>query len=339
MPNKRESSSETFISAVLPVFNEEKTIKPLVERLLPVLESLGTYEVIFINDGCTDNSKEIISSLVAEHPNHFKAVHFRTNLGKSNALKTGFDLAIGELILMMDTDLQDQPEEIHKLLDHLQKEDLDIVTGWKFNRQDPLNKTLPSRIFNRTIRYFSGVNVQDFNCGMKLMRNECVQDLPLYGQLHRYLLVLMANRGYKVGETPIEHAPRRFGESKFGSRRFFTGFMDFLTVFFLTRYVQSPLYFFGIYSVLCLGFSIVWGGYFVCLHFWTLYHGGTTGLLHFHPIWILSPIMLVVSFMFLSIGILGELIYYLHTERNFSQRLYQIEGFGNEKADKQNSTS
>ncbi|MBF0294469.1 MAG: glycosyltransferase family 2 protein [Magnetococcales bacterium] len=323
--------SEVFLSVILPVYNEHQTIEPLVERLLPVLAQLGgTYEVIFINDGSTDGSDLIISSLVRQHQGRFKAVHFRINQGKSNALKTGFELATGTLVLMMDTDLQDQPEEIPKLLNHLHDRNLDVVTGWKFKRQDPLSKTLPSRLFNRTIRYFSKVEVQDFNCGLKLMRRECIQNLPLYGQLHRYILVLIAKRGYKIGEVAIEHAPRRFGHSKFGTGRMFTGFMDFLTVFFLTRYVQSPLYFFGIYSVLCMIFALLWGGYFIGSHLVNYFLGTVEVFMNLHPLWVLSPIMMVVSFMFLSIGLLGELIYFLHKGLEFNKPIRYSEGFADE---------
>ncbi|MBF0108293.1 MAG: glycosyltransferase family 2 protein [Magnetococcales bacterium] len=318
---------ETRISVVLPVFNEAQTLDPLVARLLPVLDDIGPHEVIFINDGSHDGSTEIISQLVRAHPGIVKAVHFRINQGKSNALKAGFGLAQHELVVMMDTDLQDQPEEIPKLLQAMREQNLDVVTGWKFNRQDPLTKTLPSRLFNRIVRRFSKIPIRDFNCGFKLIRRECLQELPLYGQLHRYILVLMANRGYRVGEVPIEHAPRRFGRSKFGTSRMFTGLMDFLTVFFLTRYVQSPLYFFGAYSMICIVFSIFWGGVFMLMHFVSFLMGHQEGLLQSHPIWLLSPFMMVVGFMFLAFGLLGELTFYLHLGHAGQKPIRCVEGF------------
>ncbi|MBF0605825.1 MAG: glycosyltransferase family 2 protein [Nitrospirae bacterium] len=321
----------TSISVVLPVFNEVETIEPLVERLIVVLNNIGNYEILFINDGSYDGSSEIISKLVRSHPGLLKAVHFRINQGKSNALKVGFELAKNELVLMMDADLQDQPEEIPKLLHVLKEKNLDVVTGWKFNRQDPLTKTLPSRLFNGIVGRFSKIPIRDFNCGFKLIRRECLRELPLYGQLHRYILVLMANRGYRIGEVPIEHAPRRFGHSKFGTSRIFTGLMDFLTVFFLTRYVQSPLYFFGAYSMICIVFSILWGGLFLSMHFISFIMGDQEGLLQSHPIWMLSPFMLVVGFMFLSFGLLGELAHYLHRGHAGQQPIRCVEGFDSDE--------
>ncbi|MBF0146741.1 MAG: glycosyltransferase family 2 protein [Magnetococcales bacterium] len=330
---------ETRISVVLPVFNEAETLNLLVDRLLPVLARIGPHEVIFINDGSYDGSTEIISQLVRLHPGVLKAVHFRINQGKSNALKVGFELAQHELVLMMDTDLQDQPEEIPKLLHAMREQNLDVVTGWKFRRRDPLTKTLPSRLFNRIVRRFSRIPIRDFNCGFKLIRRECLQELPLYGQLHRYILVLMANRGYRIGEVPIEHAPRRFGHSKFGTSRMFTGLMDFLTVFFLTRYVQSPLYFFGAYSMICIVFSILWGGFFMVMHFISLFIDYPGGLLQSHPIWLFSPFMMVVGFMFLAFGLLGELTFYLHLGHAGQKPIRCIEGFDSKEKCKQEGSS
>lgn len=315
------------ISVVTPIFNEVETLPLLTQRLMQVLPALGSWEIIFINDGSTDGSRECLSQLCSQHPDHLRAIHLRRNLGKSAALELGFSHASGELIVMMDGDLQDQPEEIPKLLAELQREDLDVVTGWKKNRHDPLSKTLPSRLFNRVVRRLSGLEIHDFNCGLKVMRRHCTAHLNLYGQLHRYMLVLLAHQGFRVGEVAVEHAPRRFGHSKYGTRRMFAGMMDLLTVYFLTRYLQSPLYFFGFYGLISLILSLVWGGFFIGMHFVSVVMDFPAGYLEHHPLWMLSGMMLVVSLIFFSFGLIGELTFHLVHPSNFSSFVVKREGF------------
>ncbi|MBI4665147.1 MAG: glycosyltransferase [Nitrospinae bacterium] len=302
--------TELAISAVIPVYNEVESLPILVQRLLPALAAIGPYEVIFINDGSDDGSAEKLDGISRANPGMVKVIHLRANCGKSLALQAGFREAKGRLTLMMDADLQDQPEEIHKLIRHMDENRLDGVTGWKATRHDPIGKTAPSRFFNWVMRRFSGLEIHDFNCGLKIFKRECLQDVSLYGQLHRFILILVANMGFRVGEVPVEHAPRQFGYSKFGAKRIFSGAVDFLTVFFITRYLHSPLYFFGFYGVALILVSMVTGAYFILMHFYSLAMGLPLWHLANHPLWILSPILFLLGVIMLFFGLIGELITY-----------------------------
>lgn len=305
------TTSKYDISVVIPAFDERDSLRPLVDRLMPVLSSLGSHEVIFVNDGSTDGTGAVLDALNKEYPDVIKDIHLRTNCGKSVALQYGFREASGELIVMMDADLQDRPEEIPALVKYLKENNLDVVTGWKFTRHDSISKTLPSRLFNYVVRRFSGLNIHDFNCGLKVMRRECLKDLRLYGQLHRFMVVLLAYQGFKVGEHKVEHSPRKYGYSKYGGKRMFGGLMDFLTIFFITRYMQAPLYFFGFYGLLCLLASFLYGGFFLALHLLSLFTDYPQGNLNEHPVWILAPGMFLVGLIFIFLGLIGEMICYL----------------------------
>ncbi|MDD4182699.1 MAG: glycosyltransferase family 2 protein [Candidatus Omnitrophica bacterium] len=322
------------ISVIIPIFNEEDSLELLVNRLIPVLKLLGSHEIIFVNDGSSDKSESILDAFGQECPNIIKVIHLRTNCGKSIALRCGFREASGELIVMMDADLQDNHEEIPKLVNYLRQNKLDMVTGWKFNRYDPASKRLPSRLFNYVVCRFSGLKIHDFNCGLKVMHHECLKDLRLYGQLHRFLVVLIARQGFKVGECKVEHSPRKYGHSKYGAKRIYEGLMDFLTIFFLTRYQQSPLYFFGFYGLLCFLFSFLYGAFFVGLHFFSLFTHYPQGHLSQHPLWLLSPVIFLAGIIFIFFGLIGELIYYIFSiqlNQNYIQR--QV-GFG-QKSEKE----
>ncbi|MEO5331551.1 MAG: glycosyltransferase family 2 protein [Magnetococcus sp. YQC-5] len=310
------SSPIPEFSVVIPVFNEVDNLRPLLDQLAPVLTGMGTHEILFVDDGSTDGSRAVLESLHLEHPNVIKLIVFRRNLGKSAALDVGFHAARGRFIVMMDADLQDQPQEIPRLVEKLQQDKLDVVSGWKQNRQDPLDKTIPSRLFNWSLRKIFKVEVHDFNCGLKVMRAECAQSLILYGQLHRYMLILLANHGFLVGEVPVSHAQRVAGVSKYGWWRFLEGLMDLITIFFLTRYLKSPLYFFGIYALLILLFSVVIGGYFVTLHFQARITGDPAGLLSNHPLWLISPVLFLASLIFFFFGLLGQMMLHFHVNRH-----------------------
>lgn len=316
-----------ILSVVIPVYNEQESLGPLMDRLLPVLESVGGHEIIFINDGSRDNTQALLEEICRAHPGVVKAVHMRTNQGKSVALQTGFNHVRGELVLMMDADLQDRPEEIPGMIEYMREGDLDVVNGWKGVRLDPLSKTLPSRLFNKVLCGFTGLSIHDFNCGLKLMKRECLVGLNLYGQLHRFMLVLIANKGFKVGEMMVEHAPRRFGHSKYGTKRLFQGFFDFMTVLFITRYLRSPLYMFGFYGVCCFLISGLVGAFFLPRYLGWLLWDMPGGDLSQNPLWMLSPIMLIVGLIFICFGLLGELTYYLHAERQHDSCIAKFSGF------------
>jgi len=335
-------SLRPYLSVVIPVFNEEESLPTLLDRLLTVLDAIGSHEVIFVNDGSSDNTGQTLNEFAARHPGVVKVLSLRINKGKSIALQHGFNMATGELVAMMDADLQDQPEEIPKMLHYMEQNNLDVVNGWKFVRHDPVSKTLPSRLFNKVLCLFTCLNIHDFNCGLKIMKRECLRGITLYGQLHRFILVLIAHQGYRIGELPINHAPRRFGKSKYGTKRLYQGLFDFFTVIFLTRYLRSPLYIFGYYGMLCFTVSLTFGAWYL------FFKPFSSWLLNIHssplsdtPLWLVSPFCLVTGLIFICFGLLGELTYYLHAERHVARDLEASMGFchNNEKTGCEESQS
>src|SRR6266702_7358263 len=235
------------ISIVVPVMNEEQSIAILFDKLSEQLDSLGqTYEVIFVDDGSTDNTFVELKKLHDEHPGIVRVVRFRRNFGKTPALVAGFGRARGEIIFTMDGDLQDDPQEIPRYIEKL-NEGYDLVSGWKFPRLDPISKTFPSRIFNWMVSTMTGVHLHDINNGFKAYRRELIQDpyLKLYGDFHRFVPVMAHWRGFNVAEIKVRHHPRKFGSSKFGARRFARGLIDLLNVLFLTSFLRTPLRLFG----------------------------------------------------------------------------------------------
>lgn len=330
MREQQNDKPKYKISVIIPVFNEAESILPLIERLFPVLEPFRHFEIIFVNDGSSDRTKEILEKFYEEYPNLIKTIHLRTNCGKSIALQTGFEEASGKLVVMMDGDLQDKPEEIPKLIQHLEENKFDVVTGWKFRRFDPISKTLPSHFYNFVLRKFSGLNIHDFNCGLKVMRRECLKELRLYGQLHRFILVLLAEQGFKVGECKVEHAPRKYGCSKFKSRRLYEGLMDFLTIIFVTRYLHSPLHFFGFYGVVCFIVSFFYTLFFAVGHVVSLVKSLPQWHLAEHPVWVLGPILFLIGVIFIFFGLIGELIYHIFSAQLQSKYIQKRIGFGTE---------
>ena len=240
-------TGEFTSSFVIPVMNEERNVRPLFERLAQKLAEIHLlYEIIFIDDGSTDATFVELQKLHAEHPDTIEIIRFRRNFGKTPALVAGFSRARGTVIFTMDGDLQDDPEEIPRFLEKL-AEGYDLVTGWKFPRLDPLNKTFPSRIFNGLVSHFTGLHLHDINCGFKAYRREVLEDvhLKLYGDFHRFIPVIAHWRGFRVAEMKVRHHPRTSGVSKFGGRRFARGLIDLMTILFLTSSLHTPLRFFG----------------------------------------------------------------------------------------------
>jgi glycosyltransferase involved in cell wall biosynthesis len=288
------------ISVVIPFLDEEGTLRPLHAALTGVLLRLGkTYEILFVDDGSRDASGAIVDALASEDP-HVGVVHFRRNFGKAAALDAGFKRARGRVVFTMDADLQDDPEEIPAFLAKLD-EGFDLVSGWKRKRHDPLAKTLPSKVFNLAVRVASGLRLNDFNCGFKAYRLESVQDLDLYGELHRYVPVLLHFRGYRITQIPVQHHPRRSGASKYGIERMTRGFFDLLTVLLITRYRARPLHLFGGVGLLLslLGFGIL--AYLTVQWFM----GSPIGK---RPVMFLGLLLLMVGVQLISTGLLGEMI-------------------------------
>ena len=289
------------ISVVIPVFNELDSLPTLVEELIKNLNSYSEWEVVFIDDGSSDGSTEFISRLSKDNSN-FKLIQFYRNYGKSAALSEGFKISKGEYIITMDADLQDDPSEIKNLVSELD-EGWDLVSGWKKNRLDPLNKRIPSKIFNLVTRFLTGVKIHDFNCGLKGYRRSVVKSIDVYGGRHRYIPALAGQRKFKITEIIVNHRARKFGETKYGGSRIFHGFFDLITIMFLDRYTQQPLHLFGLFGV---GFLNV--GFIVeCVVLYYKYGLGEPYSKHM-ALLMFGIMLIVIGIQFFSIGLLGELI-------------------------------
>ncbi len=288
----------TDISVVVPARDEERSIAALVEETALALGSLR-WEMVIVDDGSTDGTWEEIRRASTSHP--VTGIRFGRNQGKAAALSAGFAASSGRLIATMDADLQDDPAEIPALSTELEGRGLDLVSGWKRNRLDPLSKRLPSRLFNSVVRMTTGLPLHDFNCGLKLYKGEAARRLDLYGEMHRYTPVLVSQLGYRVGEKAVNHRPRRFGRSKYGLARFFRGYADLLTVLFLHRYSFRPLHFFG-----GIGTTLFGGGLLISAYLSMLWLGGES--IGRRPLLLLGVFLMMIGFQFVSLGLLGEMV-------------------------------
>jgi glycosyltransferase involved in cell wall biosynthesis len=301
MPSVPHEMGKLHLSVVVPCYNEAGSLRELHERLVAVLTHRGSdYEILFVDDGSTDDSRHILEELCAGH-DRTGAVFFRRNFGKAAALDSGFRQAKGDAIVTLDGDLQDQPSEIPRLVERLD-DGFDLVSGWKQDRKDPIGKTLPSAIFNRTVRLVSGLDLHDFNCGLKAYRREALQGLRLYGEMHRFIPVLLHWQGFAVTELPVAHAPRRSGQSKYGVERLWKGFFDLLTVTLNTRFRARPLHLFGWFGAAIGGIGLLILFYLVGLWFAGVRPIGNRPLLLF------GALMVMVGIQLVSTGLLGEMI-------------------------------
>ncbi len=287
-------------SVVVPLFNERDSLELLHQELQGVLDPLGAHEIIYVDDGSTDGSREVLERLAAADP-AVMVIRFRRNFGKSAALDAAFRRVQGKVVITLDADLQDDPAEIPVLIAALRERDLDLVSGWKQKRRDPLSKRLPSRVFNWATRLVSGLPLHDFNCGLKAYRVDVVRTLRVHGELHRYIPAMAHWAGFRVGEQAVNHRPRRFGRTKFGASRFLHGFLDLLTVKFLHRYVASPLHFFGLFGFAIFGIGVV-------LNLYLLEEWLRTHAIGQRPILFLAVMMVIVGIQFISFGLLGEMM-------------------------------
>ena len=255
-------SADTIdLSLVIPLFNEEESLPELMAWIDRVVKANGIQrmETILIDDGSSDGSWKVICSLQQTYP-WIKAIRFRRNYGKSAALHKGFEAARGEIVITMDADLQDSPEEIPELMRMIREENFDLVSGWKKNRQDPIGKTLPSKLFNSVTRRASGIKLHDFNCGLKAYKKEVVKNIEVYGEMHRYIPVIAKWAGFtRIGEKVVAHQARKFGHSKFGWERMLNGFLDIMSIMFVGKFGKRPMHFFGTLGVLffLVGFGIL----------------------------------------------------------------------------------
>jgi dolichol-phosphate mannosyltransferase len=296
------------ISIVVPVRDEEWSIEPLYQQLAAALAPLETpWETVFIDDGSVDATYATLVRLHTEHDN-VRVVRLRRNFGKAAALAAGFAEAAGDVVVTIDGDLQDDPQEIPRLLAKLD-EGFDLVSGWKTHRRDPLSRRLPSKLFNAVAGRMSGLRLHDMNCGLKAYRAEVVRGLSLYGELHRYIPILAHYRGFRVAELPVHHRPREHGRSRYGVERYVRGFLDLLTVTFVGRYRHRPLHLFG-----GLGLALLAGGSAILAYLTVLKIMGEA--IGGRPLLILGVLLIVVGMQFLSLGLLTELITSHHEERS-----------------------
>lgn len=311
------------ISVIVPLYNEAESLPELAAWITRVMaENRFTYEVIFVDDGSTDDSWRVIESLKKENP-HIKGVKFRRNYGKSPALYTGFLRAEGDVVITMDADLQDSPDEIPALYRMITVDGYDLVSGWKKKRYDPLSKTIPTKLFNATARKVSGIkNLHDFNCGLKAYKKEVVKNIEVYGDMHRYIPYLAKNAGYnKIGEKAVHHQARKYGKTKFGLDRFVNGYLDLITLWFFSRFGVKPMHFFGLLGSLMfvLGFIaviVVGSNKLYCL-----YNGLPYRLVTDSPYFYLALTAMILGTQLFLAGFVGELISRNSSERNN----YQIE--------------
>jgi glycosyltransferase involved in cell wall biosynthesis len=260
------SQPSLALSVVVPLLDEEESIPELLAWIdrVTTANGIGPYEVILIDDGSSDNSWSVIQQLKGKYP-WLKGIKFRRNYGKSAALQKGFEAAMGKVIITMDADLQDSPEEIPGLMKMINEERFDMVSGWKRDRKDPIGKTLPSKFFNAVTRRVSGIKLNDFNCGLKAYKYDVVKNIEVYGEMHRYIPVLAKWAGFKrIGEKVVQHQARKFGHSKFGLERIINGFLDILSIFFVGKFGKRPMHFFGTLGV---GFFLVGFGILLYLSF------------------------------------------------------------------------
>ncbi|MDR0538596.1 MAG: glycosyltransferase family 2 protein [Tannerellaceae bacterium] len=310
------------ISIVIPLYNEAESLPELHEWIIKTMSKENyTYEIIFISDGSTDNSWEIIEELQKTSPN-VRGIKFRRNYGKSPALHCGFQRALGKVVITMDADLQDSPEEIPALFRMITEEDYDLVSGWKKKRYDPISKTLPTKLFNATARKFSGVHLHDFNCGLKAYKSIVVKNIEIYNDMHRYIPYLAKIAGFnKIGEKVVIHQARKYGQTKFGLNRFVNGYLDLITLWFASQFGKKPMHFFGLLGSVMFLIGFVALLYVLSMKLVSILVGDLRPLVANSPFFYISLAGMILGTQLFLAGFLGELI-----SRNSPRRNnYQIE--------------
>jgi glycosyltransferase involved in cell wall biosynthesis len=306
------------ISVLVPLYNEAESLSSLYEWIVRVMRANDfSYEIVFVNDGSTDDSWQVICNL-RKQDEHVHGICFRRNYGKSAALHCGFEAVQGDVVITMDADLQDSPDEIPELYRMIKEDGYDLVSGWKQKRYDnKLTKNLPSKLFNATARRVTGIQLHDMNCGLKAYRQEVVKNIEVFSEMHRYIPYLAKNAGFtKIGEKVVQHRKREFGESKFGMSRFVNGYLDLMTLWFLNKFGKQPMHFFGLVGsvMFILGFvAIVVVG---AMKLYALAHGERVMLVGDNPYFHLSILMMILGCMLFLAGFLGELIIRNSNERN-----------------------
>ncbi len=305
------------ISIVVPLFNEDESLPELVSWIKRVcLENKLSFEILLVDDGSTDNSWQVVNKLSTE-TQEVRGVKFQQNYGKSAALHVGFQKAKGDVVITMDADLQDSPDEIPGLYEMINEEGFDVVSGWKKKRYDPISKTIPSKFYNWTARKVTRIPLHDFNCGLKAYRNKVIKSIEVYGEMHRYIPVIANRAGFKkIGEKVVQHQERKYGVTKFGLERFINGFLDLMTISFISRFGKRPMHMFGTLGTLMflVGFlSAVWLG---AQKLFLLHKGVKTILIADSPYFYLALAAMIIGSQLFVSGFIGELIARSSTERN-----------------------
>ena len=306
------------ITVIVPLYNEAESLPTLHDWIVRVMQEHDfSYEIVFVNDGSTDASWQVIKQLHDTNP-HVRGINFRRNYGKSAALYCGFDAAQGEVVITMDADLQDSPDEIPELYRMISQDGFDLVSGWKQKRYDnKLTKNIPSKLFNATARWVTGIQLHDMNCGLKAYRQEVVKNIEVFSEMHRYIPDLAKNAGFtRIGEKVVQHRKREFGVSKFGLNRFVNGYLDLMTLWFLNKFGKQPMHFFGLVGsiMFILGFiAIIVVG---AMKLYALSHGEAAMLVGDNPYFHLSILSMILGCMLFLAGFLGELIIRNSSERN-----------------------
>lgn len=305
------------LSIVVPLYNEEESLPELMAWIERVVDENGlSYEVIFIDDGSTDTSWEVVESLAAVNP-RVKGIRFRRNYGKSAALYCGFAATKGNVVITMDADLQDSPDEIPGLYRMITEEGYDLVSGWKKKRFDPLGKTLPSKFFNATARVASGIRLHDFNSGLKAYRSKVVKSIEVYGEMHRYIPILAKWAGFKrIGEKVIHHRARKYGKSKYGWERMIKGYLDLISVMFISRFGKSPMYLFGGLGTLMFLLGGATTVYLIAEKLYKQAHALTLRNVTDQPLFYIAIAAVIIGVQLFLAGFLGELIGRNSTDRN-----------------------
>ncbi|MGM9478546.1 glycosyltransferase family 2 protein [Pedobacter sp. GSP4] len=305
------------ISVVVPLFNEDESLPELTAWIDKVMvENDFSYEIILVDDGSTDRSWEVIEALRLQNP-CIKGIKFRRNYGKSAALNVGFEATQGNVVITMDADLQDSPDEIPELYRRIREEKLDIISGWKKKRYDPITKTIPTKLFNAATRKMSGIELNDFNCGLKAYRSDVIKTIEVYGEMHRYIPVIAKWAGFsKIAEQVVEHRARKYGTTKFGFSRFINGFLDLLSIFFVGKFGKRPMHFFGSLGVLSFFIGIILALYILFEKKYLIWQGLAYRDVTDQPLFYLSLVAIVVGSQMFLAGFIAELLSRNAPERN-----------------------
>lgn len=312
------------ISVVIPLYNEQESLLELADWIVRTCENDKlSYEIIFVDDGSSDNSWKVVEELCLRNAN-IKGIKFRRNYGKSAALNKGFENASGEVVITMDADLQDSPDEIPELYKMIKEEGYDLVSGWKKKRHDPLGKRLPSKFFNWTTRKISKIKLHDFNCGLKAYKNEAVKNIEVYGEMHRYIPMIAQRAGFrKIGEKIVEHYPRKYGVTKFGMERIVKGYLDLLTITFISKFGKRPMHLFGTLGTLLFIIGLIIGAYLTVAKFFFEAYKMTE-----RPLFYFGLLAMIIGSQLFATGFLAEMISRNTQDRNV-YKVEKVTGFTN----------